>query len=102
MHVREREVRRKKKKKAQKIPLRRDQDLNPRTLSPEPGVLSIRPRRPAYSGRDKEGQKINPSSAICETNTEIRAKYVKKNDLIRHCLLETFSFPRASAQAIRY
>ena len=35
------------RKKAQKKPLRRDQDLNPQTLSPEPSVLSIRPRRPA-------------------------------------------------------
>ena len=34
------------RKKAQKKPLRRDQDLNSWTLSPEPGVLSIRPRRP--------------------------------------------------------
>ena len=47
---REREVRRKKKrkKKPRKKPLRRDWDLNPRTLSPEPSVLSIRPRRPAH------------------------------------------------------
>ena len=44
----EREVRRKKrKKKAQIKPLQRDRDLNPRTLPPEPSVLSIRPRRPA-------------------------------------------------------
>ena len=32
--------------KKQKKPLRRNWDLNPRTLSPEPSVLSIRPRRP--------------------------------------------------------
>ena len=45
---RDREVRRKKKKKkAQKKTLRRDRDLNPRTLSPEPSMLSIRPQRPA-------------------------------------------------------
>ena len=45
---REREVRRKKKKKkAQKKPLHCDQDLNPRTLTPELSVLSIRPWRPA-------------------------------------------------------
>ena len=35
--------------KAQKKPLRRDWDLNPRTLSPEPSVLSIMPRRPALN-----------------------------------------------------
>ena len=55
VHVREREreVRRKrKKKKAQKKPLRRDRDLNPQTLSPEPSVLSIRPRRPALVKKD--------------------------------------------------
>ena len=44
MHVREREVRRKKKKKK---PLCHDQDLNPRTLSLELSVLSVRPRCPA-------------------------------------------------------
>ena len=49
MHGREREVRRKKKKKAQKKPLRHDRDLNPWTLSPEPSMLSIRPRRPAQA-----------------------------------------------------
>ena len=43
MHVREIEVIRKKKKKAQKKPLRHDRDLNPRNLSPEPSMLSIRP-----------------------------------------------------------
>ena len=48
VHVREREVRRKnKKKKAQKKTLRRDQDLNPQTLSPVPTMLSVRPQRPA-------------------------------------------------------
>ena len=36
------------RKKPRKKPLRRDQDLNPRTLSPEPSVLSIRPRPPAH------------------------------------------------------
>ena len=41
---------RRKKKKAHKKLLRRDQDLNPRTLSPEPSVLSIRPWRPARKG----------------------------------------------------
>ena len=44
---RRRRRKKKKKKKAQKKPLRRDQDLKPQTLSPEPSVLSIRPRRPA-------------------------------------------------------
>ena len=46
----QREVRRKKeKKKAQKKPVRRDRDLNPWTLTPEPSVLSVRPRHPATS-----------------------------------------------------
>ena len=36
-------------KRPEKKPLRRDRDLNPRTLSPEPRVLSIRPRRPALA-----------------------------------------------------
>ena len=36
------------RKKPRKKPLRRDWDLNPWTLSPEPSVLSIRPRRPAH------------------------------------------------------
>ena len=45
---REREVRRKKKKKkAQKKPPHRERDLNPRTLSPEPSVPSVRPQHPA-------------------------------------------------------
>ena len=35
------------KKSPEKKPLRRDWDLNPRTLSPEPSVLSIRPWHPA-------------------------------------------------------
>ena len=35
------------RKKPGKKPLRRDRDLNPWTLSPEPSVLSIRPRRSA-------------------------------------------------------
>ena len=38
---REREVRRKKKKKAQKKPLHHDRDLNPWTLSPEPSALPM-------------------------------------------------------------
>ena len=42
----EKEIRR---KKPRKKPLRRDRDLNPRTLSPEPSVLSTRPRRPAQA-----------------------------------------------------
>ena len=33
-------------KKPRKKPLHRDRDLNPRTLSPDPSVLSVRPRRP--------------------------------------------------------
>ena len=49
VHVRQREVRRKKKKKAQKKSLHHDRDLNPQTLSPEPSVLSIRPRRPTLT-----------------------------------------------------
>ena len=36
-----------KRKKPRKKPLRRDRDLNPRTLSPEPSMLTIRPRHPA-------------------------------------------------------
>ena len=36
------------RKSPEKKPLRRDRDLNPLTLSPEPSVLSIRPRRPAH------------------------------------------------------
>ena len=36
------------KKAPKKNPLRRDWDLNPRTLSPEPSELSVRPRRPAH------------------------------------------------------
>ena len=51
------EVRRKMKKKAQKKPLCRDWDLNPQTLSPEPSVLSIRPRRPAISLKLEMGEK---------------------------------------------
>ena len=35
--------------KSPEKPLRPDRDLNPQTLSPEPSVLSIRPRRPAGS-----------------------------------------------------
>ena len=42
------ERRRRKKKKAQKKPLCRDRELNPRTLSPELSVLSIRPRSLAH------------------------------------------------------
>ena len=41
----------KKKEEEEKSPekktLRRDRDLNPQTLPPEPSMLSIRPRRPA-------------------------------------------------------
>ena len=37
------------RKKPRKKPLHHDWDLNPRTLSPEPSVLSIRPRRPALA-----------------------------------------------------
>ena len=35
------------RKKPREKPLRCDRDLNPRTMPPEPSVLSIRPRRPA-------------------------------------------------------
>ena len=41
--------RRKEIEKAQKKPLRRDQDLNPQTQSPLPSVLSIRPQCPAFN-----------------------------------------------------
>ena len=54
MNVREREVRRKKKKKVQKKTLCCDRDLNglnPQTLSPRPHMLSVRPRRPASLGQ---------------------------------------------------
>ena len=37
----------KEEEKSPEKPLRRDWDFNPRTLSPEPSVLSIRPQRPA-------------------------------------------------------
>jgi len=44
--VREREERRKIMEKAQKKPLCSDLDLNRRTLSPEPSLLSVRPQHP--------------------------------------------------------
>ena len=55
MHVRERERGKKKEeeKSPRKKPLRRDRDLNPQTLSPEPSVPSIGPRHPAQHSRLK-------------------------------------------------
>ena len=53
MHVRERGKKKEEEEKAQKKPLHRDWDLNPRTLSPEPSVLSVRPRRPQFNDLDK-------------------------------------------------
>ena len=59
----------KKKKEEEKSPekktLHRDRDLNPRTLSPEPSVLSIRPRRPASSGYLRD---LLFALLFCETN----------------------------------
>ena len=52
MSERERKGESKKKKKAQKKPLRCDRDLNPWTQSPEPSMLSIRPRHPAQSHKN--------------------------------------------------
>ena len=51
----------KKKEEEEKSPektLPRDRDLNPRTLSPEPSMLSIRPRGPAQVTKPT-AQKLN-------------------------------------------
>ena len=47
MSERERGKKKEEDQKAHKKLLCRDRDLSPRTLSPEPSVLSIRPRHPA-------------------------------------------------------
>ena len=51
VHVREREryEERRRRKKPTKNHFTRDRDMNPRTLSPEPSVLSIWPRRPTQA-----------------------------------------------------
>ena len=46
MHVRGKKKEEEEERSPEK-PLRIDRDLNPRTLSPEPSMLSIRPRRPS-------------------------------------------------------
>ena len=49
VHIGDRGKKREEEKKPRKKPLHHDWDLNPRTLSPEQSVLSIRPRHPAQS-----------------------------------------------------
>ena len=53
---RERGKKKEEKEKSPEKTLHRDQDLNPRTLSPGPSVLSIRPQRPAIKPELQEPQ----------------------------------------------
>ena len=75
VHVREREVRRKKKKKkAQKKTLGRDWDLNPQTLSPEPIMLSVRPRRPAPDDRQTQQNRNHGSTSNHEVMQDSKSQ----------------------------